>query len=152
MIKLLGKKEKGNVFLFGLSEGNLNRLEFNQEPIFFDFGYAKAPHLYGLIIHNKEYQTPKDIGKDPSFLIESVQRYYDKSKGVTPDTLHIFPIVKIVLEKLRSTPFWAEQANCPILTPFDSQMFFSGRTEEEIKEYFLEHKLINNSTKIHEDK
>ncbi|MDX2215462.1 MAG: hypothetical protein SFY66_19520 [Oculatellaceae cyanobacterium bins.114] len=62
MIKFTAQKEDGGtLYGFGLSEANLNRLQFNDEPIFFDFGYANHPNLFGLIMYCHEYSTPEAI-------------------------------------------------------------------------------------------
>ena len=37
MIKFVAQLEQGNLYGFGFTDTNLNRLEFNDEPIFFCF-------------------------------------------------------------------------------------------------------------------
>ena len=55
MFKFVSHLPEGNLYGFGLTETNLNRLEFNNEPIFFDFGYAGHPELFGLILYFRQF-------------------------------------------------------------------------------------------------
>jgi hypothetical protein len=71
MFKFVSGLEQGNLYGFGLTEANLNRLEFNREPIFFDFGYANHPEIFGLILHTPEYKTPEDIAANIEELTSS---------------------------------------------------------------------------------
>jgi len=57
-------QNSGTLYGFGLAEANLNRLEFNNEPIFFDFGYAKHPELFGLILYFDEFYEPVEIAEN----------------------------------------------------------------------------------------
>jgi hypothetical protein len=137
----------GNLYGFGLSEANLNRLEFNDEPIFFDFGYAGHPELFGLILYFGEFEEPAEIAANADAVNDHCIPFIDEKRGVTAETLRVFPIAKRIMRELRGTPLWSFQAKIHITNPSDMQMFLSGRTEHELEQYFLEKGLISPQTK-----
>lgn len=135
----------GWLYLFGLTEGNLNRMEFNREPIFFDFGYAGNPELFGLIHYFPEFDRPEDVK------VEQLERFcqalIDLERGVTFETLRFFPLARSVMEKFRSTPFWGLNAHIEIAKSGDRQIFFAGKDEQAIEEYFVKAGLVTPRTK-----
>ncbi len=100
----------GNLYGFGLSETNLNRLQFNDEPIFFDFGYAGHPKLFGLILYFDEFEKPEQIAANIDAVKERCIPFINQKHGVTGETLRVFPIAKSIMEKLRNTPLWSFDA------------------------------------------
>jgi hypothetical protein len=148
MIKFVAALQgSGNLYGFGLSETNLNRLEFNDEPIFFDFGYTGHPELFGLILYFGEFEEPVEIAANADAVNDRCIPFIDEKRGVTGETLRVFPIAKRIMRELRGTPLWSFQAKTQITNPNDMQMFFSGRTEHELEQYFLEKGLISPQTK-----
>lgn len=136
MLKFIAKLENGdNLYGFGLSESNLNRLQFNDEPIFFDFEYAGHPELFGLFIYFDEFQTPEEAASNLDVVKERCIPFIDESQGISGETLRFFPIVKSVMQKFRDTPFWGFDAKIKITNPNDQQLIFSGRTEQEMRQY-----------------
>ncbi|MBN3949421.1 MAG: hypothetical protein HWQ38_24325 [Nostoc sp. NMS7] len=147
MIKFLAELQNGGtLYGFGLAEANLNRLEFNNEPIFFDFEYAKHPELFGLILYFNEFEEPAEIAENIEAVQERSIPFIDEEHGVNGDTLRVFPIAKRIMREMR-TPLWSFQTKATITNPNDMQMFFSGRTEHELEQYFLEKGLISPKTK-----
>lgn len=148
----------GTLYGFGLTEANLNRLEFNDKPIFFDFGYAGHPDLFGLIAYMGEYNTPEDIAANIDVLRFA---YLNNKQGrnvpgqmlcpgnslITPETMHFFPLAKSIIAKFRSTPFWGFNTQIAITHASDQQVFFAGRTEQEIEQYLQGTGLIDSQTK-----
>ena len=148
MIKFVSSMPEGDLYGFALTEGNLNRLEFNQEVIFFDFGYAGHPTLFGMIAYLPHYPTALDMLADiDSITGMALDVASDISEVVTPATLRFFPFAHEVMQRFRSTPFWAFDTSISIAKPGDRQMFFSGRTEQDIEEYFARHGFIGPETK-----
>lgn len=148
MIKIAaGLQNGGSLYGFGLSEANLNRLEFNNEPIFFDFGYAGIPKLFGLILYFGEFAKPEEIAVNPDAVKERCIPFVNEKRGVTGETLRVFPIAKSIMETFRSTPFWCFQAHIEITNSSDIQLFFSGRTEQELEQWFRDKGLITAQTK-----
>lgn len=148
MIKFTAQSGEGaTIYGFGLTEANLNRLEFNKEPIFFDFGYAGHPELFGLISYLDQFEEPEYIAADINAAKESCIPFFDSEHGVTPKTLHFFPIAQSVMQKFRSTPFWGCDTQIQITHPCDAQLIFAGRTEKEIEEYLQSAGFISPQTK-----
>lgn len=147
MIKFVANGTEGSLYGFGLSEGNLNRLQFNQEPIFFSFEYAGVPELFGLVFYMSQFKEPIDIFNNPESVQEFCVPFLDDARGITVDALRVFPLAQSVMQKFRSTPFWGFEAKMQITHPGDRQMFFSGRTNEEIEEYFQGAGLLSPKTK-----
>lgn len=149
MIKFVaGREGGGNVYGFGLSEANLNRMEFNDEPVFFDFGYAGRSDLFGLFVYCRECPTPESIQANLAAVVETyVLPFFDEQRGVTPETLVFFPIAQNVMLKFRQTPYWAYDLHIKIADPRDIQMIFSGPDEEAMRRYFSQTGLINPKTK-----
>lgn len=146
MIKCLARlNQGGNLYVFGLTEANLNRMEFNQEPIFFDFGYADHPEQFALIHYFPQFAEPKDV--EAETLIRFCSRLIDEKRGVTFETLRVFPIAQSVMQQFRSTPFWSLDARCPITSPNDKQLFFAGQDEQSIEKYLVDSGLISPKTK-----
>ncbi|MBD2076364.1 hypothetical protein H6F86_21255 [Phormidium sp. FACHB-592] len=148
MIKFVADLQtEGRLYLFGLSEGNLNRLEFNNEPIFFSFGYVYHPELFGLILYMGEFENPADIAANSDEIELRCLPFFGERHGVTVDSLRVFPIARSVMQQFRSTPFWALQTKAEITNSNDIQMFFSGRTEQEIEQHLRTSGLVNSKTK-----
>jgi hypothetical protein len=147
MIKFVAKMAEGTMYGFGLTETNLNRLEFNHEPIFFDFGYTDHPELFGLILYMGDFKKPEDIAANPKILEQRIVPFLDAKHGVTPDKLVVLPIAQSVMQKFRTTPFWGFSAQTEITNPADQQLVFAGRDEEDIKRYLQTTGLISPETK-----
>lgn len=146
MIKAIAELDSnGWLYLFGLTEGNLNRMEFNGEPIFFDFGYAGHLKLFGLIHYFPEFNRPEDIKVEQ--LEGFCQAFVDLERNVTFETLRFFPLARSVMEKFRSTPFWGLNAYIEIAHSGDRQIFFAGQDEKAIEDYFVRAGLITPQTK-----
>jgi hypothetical protein len=147
MIKFTAKLQNGGILYgFGLAEANLNRLEFNDEPIFFDFGYANYPELFGLIFYMSQFEEPAEIAENFDAVKERIVPFVNEKHGVNGDTLRVFPIAKRIMRELR-TPLWSFQSRIEITNHNDMQMFFSGRTEQELEDYFQSKGLIRQQTK-----
>ena len=140
----------GRLYGFGLSEGNLNRLQFNQEPIFFDFGYDGKPELFGLILYMERFSTALELAADLAAVRLRCQPFLDSDRGVTPASLRVFPFPQEVMERFRrfrDTPIWGFETKVQITDPKDCQIFFSGRTEQELAEMLREMGLVGKKTK-----
>lgn len=148
MFKFIAKLgNNGTLYGFGLSETDLNRLEFNKDPIFFDFGYAGHSQLFGLILYLEEFKTPTEMVANVDVINNRCIPFLDSNRGVTVKTLRVFPISRDILKKLRDTPLWAFDTLIEITNPNDVQLFFSGRTEQEIEKHFRSLGYINSQTK-----
>ncbi len=148
MIKFTASLQNGgNLYGFGLTETNLNRLEFNNEPIFFDFGYAGTPKLFGLILYFGEFEAPEQIAANVDVVKEQCIPFFDETRGVTGETLRVFFLAKSVMQKMRNTPLWAFDAQIEITNPNDKQLIFAGRTEQELEEFFVQNGLARPRTK-----
>ncbi len=148
MIKFTASlKPQGTLYGFGLSEANLNRLEFNSEPIFFDFGYCDRPDLFGLILYLEVFKTPEDIANN----LETVQLhclpFINPDRGVTTETLRVFPIARNIMAKFRRSPYWGFETSVEITNPHDKQMFFAGTTEQNIEQYLQNGGFLSVKTK-----
>jgi hypothetical protein len=148
MLKFTAELQNGgNLYGFGLSEANLNRLQFNDEPIFFDFGYAGHPKLFGLILYFGEFEQPEEIATN----IDAVQRrcipFISQEHGATGKTLRVFPMANSIVQKLRNTPFWAFETQNEITNSSDKQWFLAGRTEREIADFFVQSGFVKPQTK-----
>lgn len=153
MLKFIAETPDARLYGFGLTETDLNRLEFNQEPLLFDFKHIDRPDLFGAITYLPEYLTPEDMLSrfaKPTSLTAFKQECLDKleRRGIYPfekpaplDKLILFPVCRSVFQTLRSRPFWAFDCNTPVTCPSDKQMFFAARDEKAITEY-LESALI----------
>ncbi|MHC5859565.1 hypothetical protein [Nostoc sp.] len=146
MFKFISKLTHGNLYGFGLTEANLNRMEFNNEPIFFDFGYAGFPKLFGLILYTPEYKQPEDIAANVEAVKKLCIPFLNLEQGVTPESLHFFPLASKVVNEFRSTPFWGYSTQVEITNPADQQIFFAGRDEQSIEGYFKKSGLISPQT------
>ena len=137
MIKFMGELTTGgNLYGFGLTEVNLNRLEFNAEPLLFDFGFAGHPELFCLIIYvGDRFNTPEDAAANINVVKEYCLPYLNESQGITPESLRMFPITRTVMEKFRSTPFWGFDCHIQITHPNDMQLIFAGPDERSIGKY-----------------
>lgn len=148
MLKFFARLQNGGgLYGFGLSEFNLNRLEFNDEPIFFDFGYVGHPNLFGLILYFGNFNDPIEVAANVEAVQEKCMPFIDPNRGVTGETLRVFPICKSIMQALRSTPLWSFEARVEIANPNDMQLFLSGRTEQELEEFFQRQGLISPRTK-----
>lgn len=147
MIKFTAELGRGgHLFGFGLSETDLNRLEFNKEPIIFDFGYIDQPHLIGLILYMGQYEEPDDdITPTLDELKAATSPFLDNHQGITAETLRIFYIAHSILYQWRKTPFWGFETAVEITHPNDRQLFAAGRTDEEIIDYLVESGLLPRS-------
>ncbi|MHC5779313.1 hypothetical protein [Nostoc sp.] len=147
MIKFLAKLQNGGtLYGFGLAEANLNRLEFNNEPIFFDFEYAQHPGLFGLILYFDEFEEPVQITENAEAVGDRCVPFINEEHGVTGETLRVFPIAKRIMREMR-TPLYCFKTEIEITNPNDIGLFFSGRTEHELEKYFQEQGLISPQTK-----
>jgi hypothetical protein len=145
MIKFTGSiDDGGTLYGFGLTEANLNRLVFNQEPIFFDFGYAGLPHLFGLILYF-DCPAPEDLS------LETVQAavipFLDSARGVTVNTLRLMALTKSIVDQFRAVPFWQHSTKIAIAHENDVEMIFSGPDEGAIEKYFVDTGLVTQKTK-----
>ncbi len=148
MLKFTAELQNGgNLYGFGLSETNLNRLEFNDEPIFFDFGYASHPELFGLILYFGEFEKPEQIAANIDAVKHRCIPFINQKYGVTPETLRVFPLAKSIMEKLRNTRLWAFDAQIEITNPSDKQLILAGRTEQELEEFFVQNGFVRPQTK-----
>lgn len=137
----------GTLYGFGLSEANLNRMEFNHEPIFFDFGYAKMSNLFGLILYLDKYATPEEILDNFEEIRKLQLPFLNMPRGVTPETLIIFPMARNIMARLRKEKFWCFETNVNIKSAHDKQIFLAARTEQEIEKFFLDAGFITKHTK-----
>jgi hypothetical protein len=144
MLKFTAKMQNGGtLYGFGLAESNLNRLEFNDEPIFFSFEYAGHPKLFGLILYLGQFETPEEISANGEAVVSDRSiPFINEKHGVTGETLSVFPIARSIMEKMRSTPLWSFETQAQITNSNDIQLFFSGRTEQELRDYFIEGGLL----------
>jgi hypothetical protein len=144
MIKItIPSRHGGTAFIFGLTEVNLNRLQFNQEPIFFDFGYIDRPDLYGLIFHVPGVEKLSEV--DPDILYQIVAPFL--SKTVTKSNLKVFAITEGIMARMRQTPFWGFKYAAQITAPQDSQLIFAASDNAAIERYFQEQGFIGPKTK-----
>lgn len=144
MIKAtIPSEHSGTIFIFGLTKVNLNRLQFNQEPIFFDFGYIDRPDLYGLIFHVPGIENLSEV--DPNILHQSAAPFL--SKTVTRSNLKVFAITEGVMTRMRKTDFWGFRYTAPITGPQDSQLIFAASDNAAIEQYFQEKRFIGPKTK-----
>jgi hypothetical protein len=139
-------KSGGNLYAFGLSESDLNRLQFYNESIFFDFSFARQPQLFGLIVYFWQFEKPEDVLVNFDIVNEKCTSFFNESRGVTADTLCVFPFARKTLSDIRATPFWALQTRVQITHPGDIQTFFSGQTEDAIEKHFRDAGWINSQT------
>lgn len=51
------------------------------------------------------------------------------------------------MQKFREVPFWGFESQIEITNPQDKQLFFAGRTEQEIEDYLRGAGLIKPQTK-----
>lgn len=147
MIKFLAGNPAGRrVFGFGLSEANLNRMQFNNEPLFFDFGYAGNPELFGLILYVGDFDTPEQIHANLEQVKQRALPAFNLGRGVSPESLRMFVLSRDIVEKFRQIPFWGFNTALEITHPEDQQLFFSGRTEQDIEAYLIKEGLITPDT------
>ncbi|MCC5636335.1 hypothetical protein LC593_10785 [Nostoc sp. CHAB 5844] len=141
-------QDGGNLYGFGLTETNLNRLEFNDEPILFSFDFIGHPDIYALIFYlGFKFKKPEDIAKNIDF-VENCCASFAREKGISPEALRIFPIAKTVMQKLRDTPLWGfDNVKVEITHPNDKQLIFSGRTEQELRDFFMQSGFVKPQTK-----
>lgn len=109
--------------------------------------YAGNPDLFGLILYFNEFSEPAEIAKNLNAVKLRCVPFLNKEYGVTEETLRIFPIAARIMKELRATPRWCFQAHTEIDHPLDTQLFFSGRTEQELEQYFRDKGLIDERTK-----
>jgi hypothetical protein len=147
MIKFVAALKQGSLYGFGLTEADLNRMEFNNEPLFFDFGYAGHPDQFGLILYTAEMETPGEALQNFALLQAQAFPFLNPERGVTLKSLNFFPLAKSIMQKFREVPLWGFNTELEITSPGDMQIFFSGRTEEEIEEYLQSSGLITKNTK-----
>jgi hypothetical protein len=147
MFKFVSELPQGNFYGFGLPESDLNRMEFNRESLFFDFGYARRPDLFGLILFIPEFYYPSEITQNIDLVKRSCLPFLDQARGVIPDTLRVFPIAKSVMAKFRESPYWGLQTQIEIAHPEDKQVFFSGPDEQAIENYLRQSGAITPQTK-----
>lgn len=147
MLKFTAQQEGGGtLYGFGLSETDLNRLEFNQETIFFEFDYAGQPNKCGLIAYLGDYETPEDIAANLEQVRKAVALSFGAPSNALPGNLHLFPIARSVMQRFRQEPFWAFTTNLQISNSKDSQMFFSATTEAQMRKYLADAGLIKLPT------
>jgi hypothetical protein len=147
MIKFIAPIAKGNLYGFGLTENELNRMEFNNETIFFDFGYADQPKLFGLILYLESFQKPEDILNNFDALTVQCLPFFNSERGVTSETLRVFPMAKNIMQEFRNTPFWGYSTQIEITNPNDQQLIFAGKDEQAIEEYLQRAGLLTTKTK-----
>lgn len=148
MIKFTAPMQTGGtLYGFGLTEANLNRMQFNNEPIFFDFGYAGHPHLFGLVPFMSELSEPAEVPQRMDVVMRYCTPFLDTDRGVIVRTLRVFPIVQSVMQTFRNKPFWGFETYIEITDPKDMQLFFAGRDEQDIEKYLQDAGLIDKSTK-----
>ena len=150
MLKFVIRGKDRDTYGFGLSEANMNRLQFNHEPIFFDYAFAGTPNVYGLILCMYDFPEPEDIIACPEAVNHLAIPYLNHR--VTFDNLRVFPVCRSVTDKLKEDPTYCFAVDCPILKPGDRQVFFAGRTEEEMEQYFSDIGLITAKTKKYKPK
>lgn len=136
MYKFTGEMDQGTLYGFGFSEVNLNRLEFNREPILFDFGYAGVPDVFGLILY-VDFKDPEEAVANMEAVKAAALPYLKPDAGITVNTLRMFPIVRSVMQQFRAVPFWGFDVAIPISNPADKQLFFAARDEQAIREYLV---------------
>jgi hypothetical protein len=145
VIKFTTKLDQGgHLYRFGLSETDLNRLEFNKEPIFFDFGYAGYPHLFGVILYMSEYEEPENVLPSMEQIKARCLPLFEAEQGVTLETLRVFLIARSILSRCRSTFFHGFSVAIEISHPQDKQVFFAGRTDEEIAACLVKEGLLSS--------
>ena len=137
MYRFTGVLGAGRLYGFGLTETDLNRMEFNQEALFFDFGYVGAPGLHGLILYMDAFATAEDIAQDIAEIERQKAGFLKEHGAITPDSLRVFPLARNAMQQFRAVPFWAYGTQFELLHPDDRQMFFSGRDDQAIKEYLM---------------
>jgi hypothetical protein len=145
MIALLGDGiDGGRVFTFGFTDVDLNRIEFNKEPILIDFGFAGCPDLFGFIHYFPEFAEAEEI--DLAIVAQSTKAILSTNPNVTIDRLYVFPFARNAMEKFRNTPFFGFPTQVPITHPKDQQFFFAGSTEQAIESHLAQHGLIAPNT------
>jgi hypothetical protein len=142
MIKFLGEMLEGTLYGFGFTETNLNRLQFNQEPILFDFGYASRPDLFGLVLYLHQFQEPVDMVSNLDIVKMCCAPYLDSERGITPQTLHIFPIARSIMQQFRDVSFWGYETHNHISHPKDKQLFFAGPDGKSIEQHLAQTGLV----------
>jgi hypothetical protein len=148
MIKFcLQMESNATLYGFGLTEANLNRIEFNKEPIFFNFDYAGHPNLWGLILFLERYGKAEAIKADLGNVALSCERFLDERRGVTLDTLRVFPFGRDVMDEFRRTNYWAFATTVNVTDAKDQQLFFAGPDENAIEEYMQRAGLLGKKTK-----
>ena len=133
---------EGHLYGFGLTEANLNRMQFNEEPIFFDFGYCGHPELFGLILYMDGFKEPEDIAANIEVLEQRLIPFLNVEHGVTIDTLLVLPIAESIMQKFRTTPFWGFTTQTKITNPADQQLVFAGRDKKDIEQYLQKTGLV----------
>jgi hypothetical protein len=145
MIKTIARKpDGGTLYMFGFSETNLNRMEFNNEPIFFDFGYIDRPDLFGLIHFFPGFKSPD--AADFSEIAATAKAVLNSDRGVTAETLRFFVLSQNIMDEFRKTSFWGHETRISITHVNDSQIFFAAPTEQDIERYFIQNELIGPRT------
>lgn len=148
MIKFTAERASGGMLYgFGLTEANLNRMQFNDEPIFFDFGYTGRPDLFGLFLYCSKLKTPKDIAANADEIKTYALPFFNEERGVVPGSLLFFPIARSVMRDLRNKPYWGYDTYIEIADARDMQLIFSGPDEESIRRYFAKAGFISPRTK-----
>lgn len=140
-------QNSGTLYGFGLTETNLNRMQFNQEPIFFSFEYAGSPGLFGLILYMGQFNKPEDIKQNPLVVEEACTPFLLPERGVTFNSLRVFPIAQSVMEEFREKPFWSHQTRIEIGSKNDVQLFFAGPDEKSMSQFFQNAGLLSSKTK-----
>jgi hypothetical protein len=96
---------------------------------------------------NQGHLYVSDISNDLTMAVRYAIPFFDAEDGVTPESLRFFPIARSVMQKFRSAPFWGFDVQVKITSPYDKQIFFAGRDEQDMEKYFQTHGLISPDTK-----
>lgn len=142
MLKCVIQNESGDIYLFGLSETDLNRMEFNKESILFNFGYVNRPDLYGAVLYLNQFFNWAEAVEDLKAVYYEITNLYDKKQGINAQTLKPFIITRDILRKLRNTPFWTFKTHLKSTKSNDVQMFFAADDEVSMMERFRKEGLI----------
>lgn len=151
MIKFVSRMEEGVLYGFGLTEANLNRLEFNGEPIIFSFDYADLPDIYGIFFFAPYARTPEEIAANPD-LVTTYCESVLKENSIPAIAVRAFPIATSIMAKFRETPYFGFPMNLPISNPQDQQLIFAGPDERAIERYLRESAGLTIVKTIHQTK
>lgn len=139
LFKTMGRKpDGGTAYMLGMTN-----VEMDQGEVLFDFGYAGAPDLFGLI----KLAVESKPASARAFIEEAAQNYADR--GVTVNNLRLFAFGPETTQKFRDVPFWRVECNVEISHPKDSQIVFAAPTDEAIRLHLLRGSLICPETTLY---